>query len=877
MTRLDQPSDGATLANSKALLIVAILATRSGHTSRRADLAELLWPDAERPRALRALRQALFFLTRHADDMLLRDEETIALNPDTLEVDLWEFDRAVAEEDHARVLELYAGRFAAGLERKVGVEVEHWIEAVDTRLSVAIDVAYTREIGRALAAGGGGGARALELARAFAALNPLDEQRQGLLARAQLAHGDRVGALQTLEEYRQLASTELGEEPSPELEERLRVMREELFHESSPTPAQPTAPAPRAPRTSQPVFSVRGYPLTRTRLLVAGGAGLALVIVLLALPRAGRPTSDPFAGLEGRLLAVVRDGSQPVVVEFAVHDTAVSQAERKDLQEGDLPSPDGRAVAGRVQAADGWNLALRRASADPQVITTSVGDEVPMAWSPDSRYLLYAERRLLQDSRTQAYSLAVYDLAAATSRPLTALTSSDPPAVAWSPDGTRIAFTANPQGTPGIFAIQFDGAELRDLSRRAGSEGDPAWSPDGGRIAFVSRRGGSVDLYSMRADGGDLVRLTHDDAEESRPVWLSPTVLAFLAGPERARTLRVLDTFTGQARDLDRTDRFLTLLPAPTDGKTWIERLAITPRGALASPGQHVDLAVAILGPGGDTLSGDAPPIAWHVTDRQVARLEGPGQLRVLRPGQTAVIADAAGWRADTLELLSVPLVQRAATPAFAETWRRGLDTTRWHPFGDPTPLARPTGGPGRSGVFLNNGDAFFASGVVSDSAFPLKDGLGVEVEGRMPFTGRLHQEFGLALYAEPLPDSVLASGQAPALAEFRVRGPTADQPGQAWISTPEWRQDLAMPDQPAEWHAYALQVEADGTVELIVDGELRWRSPTPLKRHGGSVRIGLGFESLETEIAHGRLRVYTPPRYTLPQLTLDAAAPAHP
>jgi len=876
LTRCDPPSDEATLANSKALLIVAILATRPGYTARRVNLAELLWPDADRPRALRALRQAVFFLSRHADEMLLRDEETIALNVAALEVDLWEFDHAVAEADHARVLELHAGPFAAGLERKVGVEVEHWIEAVNARLSVALEVAYTREIARAAA--DDDAERALRLARAFAALNPLDEERQRLLARALLSQGDRVGALQTLEEYRKLASTEADEEPSPELDERLRAMREELLHEPLPMPVQAAAPAPSEPRISQPVFMIRDYPVTRTRLFVAGGAVLVVLITLLALPRGGSPTAaDPFAGLQGRLLAVVRDGSQTGVVELVVDATTVGRAERKDLQAGDVPSPDGRAVAGTVRAPDGWNVALRSGSGEPRVITTRVGDEFPVDWSPDGRYLLYAERRLLQDSRTQAYALAVYDLARGTSRELSTLTSTDPPAAAWSPDGTRIVFTANPQGAPGIFVVQFDGAGLRDLSRHAGWDGDPAWSPDGGRIAFVSSRGGGVDLYTMRADGSDVVRLTRTDAPESRPVWLSPTVLAFLVGPERDRTLRMLETFTDQVRDLDRTDRFLTLL-APRDRRpAWIERLAIAPRVELGSPGQYIDFRVAILDPGGDTLPDDDLPIAWRVTDRQVARLEGPGRLQVLSPGHTVIIADAAGWRADTLGLLSVPLVQRPATPTFVETWRHGLDTTRWHPFGDPAPLARPTGGPGGSGTFLSNGDAFFASGAVTDSAFPLKDGLGVEVDGRMAFTGRLHQEFGLALYTEQLPDSVLASGQAPALAELRVRGPTADAPGQAWISTPEWRQDIAMPEQPAAWHAYALQIDADGAVELVVDGRLHWRSPVPLKRHGGSARVGLGFESLETEILHGRLRVYTPPRYTLPQLTVEAKQPSHP
>jgi DNA-binding SARP family transcriptional activator len=875
LVRVDELSEQTVLADSKALLVVAILATRPGYAARRLDLAELLWPEADRSRALRALRQALFFLSRHADEILLRDEATVRLDTEVLAVDVWEFDRAVAAADHARAIALYHGRFAAGFERKVGVELEHWIEAVDARVAVGIEVAYTHEIARATAAGEA--RRAAALARALVTRDPLDEERQRLLARTLVAAGDRVGALQTLEEYRALVVGDLEEEPSPELERRLQAMRDELLR----IPASPSAPHPPAPPSppsaepaGAPAITVFGYPVSRTLLLATGGTLLVALVTVFALSRPRRLPADPFADLQGKLLASVQSGSQPQVVQLTIHGATTDRAERGDLDTHDLPSPDGSLIAGTVPSPDGWNLAVRHGADDPRTLTVAAGDEYPVAWSPDSRYILYARRRLLEDGRTEAHSLALYDLAADRTRELTSLTSRNPPAATWSPDGTRIAFTADVQGVSEIFVVQFNGANLRDLSRHSAWDGDPAWSPDGERIAFVSRRGSTEDLYSVRPDGGDLVRLTQTGNPKRQPVWLSSTALVFLAGAEGDRTLYALDTFTGEARALDRSDRFAALVAPLGRRPSWIAQLAITPRLGVGSPGEYLDLGIAITGPAGDTLPADNLPITWHVSDRRIARLAGPGQLQLLAPGHTAVVADAAGWRADTLALLSVALVRRPATPVFVEDWRHGLRAGRWHPFGDPPPRTQPTGGPGGSGVFANNGDAFFASGAVTDSAFPLEHGLDVEVDGRMAFTGRLHQEFGIALYAERHPDSVLASGQAPALAEFRVDGPSADGPGAAWISTLEWRQVVPMPEHPEEWHSYALEVLADGTVALIVDGRLSWRSPMPLERHGGAVRIGLGFASLETELLHGRLAVYAPPRYELPRATGGGASP---
>jgi hypothetical protein len=301
---------------------------------------------------------------------------------------------------------------------------------------------------------------------------------------------------------------------------------------------------------------------------------------------------------------------------------------------------------------------------------------------------------------------------------------------------------------------------------------------------------------------------------------------------------------------------------------TWIERLTVEPSRAVASPGQHLDVTVVPRGPDGAPLAAEALPVRWAVTDTGVARLDGPGRVWLTNPGRVGVVADLAGWRTDTLILYSVPVIERSGDPVFSEDWRNGLDSTRWRVFGDPRPRVRPTGGPADAGVFVNRGDAFFTSGAISAAAFPLARGLTVEVDGRMAFTGKLHQEFGIALYGSDLSDSALASGLAVALVEFRVRGPSGAGPAEAWMTTRDSRQPLPAPPDPAAWHRYALQVLEDGTVELMVDGRTYWRSSAPLPSPPGGARVGLGFQSFETDILHGGVRVYAPTKYYLPKLT---------
>ena len=55
----------------------------------------------------------------------------------------------------------------------------------------------------------------------------------------------------------------------------------------------------------------------------------------------------------------------------------------------------------------------------------------------------------------------------------------------WSPDGTRIAFAANPRGNHDIFVMNADGTGTTAVAETPADETEPAWLPDGAGLAFT--------------------------------------------------------------------------------------------------------------------------------------------------------------------------------------------------------------------------------------------------------------------------------------------------------------------------------------------------------------------------------------------------------
>ena len=73
-----------------------------------------------------------------------------------------------------------------------------------------------------------------------------------------------------------------------------------------------------------------------------------------------------------------------------------------------------------------------------------------------------------------------------------------------SPDGNTIAFSYKGD----IFTVGANGGQARQLTTNPAHDYMPVWSPDGSKIAFASNREGSMDIYIVDAQGGVPKRLT---------------------------------------------------------------------------------------------------------------------------------------------------------------------------------------------------------------------------------------------------------------------------------------------------------------------------------------------------------------------------------
>lgn len=94
--------------------------------------------------------------------------------------------------------------------------------------------------------------------------------------------------------------------------------------------------------------------------------------------------------------------------------------------------------------------------------------------------------------------------------------------VAFSPDGTQIAFASDRTGDGDIYVAQIDGTHTIRLTRSPAAELLPKWSPDGKEIAFLRSTGHiSADVYLIASDGTNLRQLTHDQSLED--ITWSPT------------------------------------------------------------------------------------------------------------------------------------------------------------------------------------------------------------------------------------------------------------------------------------------------------------------------------------------------------------------
>jgi Tol biopolymer transport system component len=139
-------------------------------------------------------------------------------------------------------------------------------------------------------------------------------------------------------------------------------------------------------------------------------------------------------------------------------------------------------------------------------------------WSPDGERLAFATNR---ENRTLGAYAGLYDVyvmnADGTDPHNVSHALGDdigyfPGVAGWSPDGRIVIQDQNAGADPSahrVFVVNADGTDAEPLFNRPGDH-SPAWSPDGSKVAFISERDGTRRLYIMNADGsGERPLTTH--------------------------------------------------------------------------------------------------------------------------------------------------------------------------------------------------------------------------------------------------------------------------------------------------------------------------------------------------------------------------------
>jgi Tol biopolymer transport system component/imidazolonepropionase-like amidohydrolase len=88
---------------------------------------------------------------------------------------------------------------------------------------------------------------------------------------------------------------------------------------------------------------------------------------------------------------------------------------------------------------------------------------------------------------------------------------------AWSPDGTRIAYSSDKNGTANVYILDLaTRSETRLTNLHEAAALDPAWSPDGKQIAFQTQEG---TVHVADVAGGASREVIRTTFEPGRPSW----------------------------------------------------------------------------------------------------------------------------------------------------------------------------------------------------------------------------------------------------------------------------------------------------------------------------------------------------------------------
>lgn len=242
-------------------------------------------------------------------------------------------------------------------------------------------------------------------------------------------------------------------------------------------------------------------------------ARVGSAVALAGMVWTGGPAQAAFPGINGNLACQSSRDGNAEIYSFNPNGTELEARNLTNNPASDgrpRYSPDGRKIVfesnrdGSVELyimdADGGNV--RRLTFSP---ARGHGNSAAN-FSPGGDQIVYQSTR---DGNFEIYKINVDGTGD------TRLTNNpaEDSLPAWSPDGSKIAFSSRQQDPAAdVMVMNPDGTGVVNLTNSPGEDSWPAWSPDGTMIAFHSRRVDTAgeEIYRMNADGSNVVRLTNN-------------------------------------------------------------------------------------------------------------------------------------------------------------------------------------------------------------------------------------------------------------------------------------------------------------------------------------------------------------------------------
>ena len=195
------------------------------------------------------------------------------------------------------------------------------------------------------------------------------------------------------------------------------------------------------------------------------------------------------------------------------------------------PSPDPATIGGGTGQI--VFAAVRDGTAQIYLINADGSNERPLThelngacqpdWSPDGKKLVFVSPCSGKNDQYPKSSIFSFDIESGKTTQLLPSASKGDFEPAWSPDGTKIAFSSFREGYLGIFVLNLADqvvTRLTELSSTVQSR-QPAWSPDGSKIVYTVRRFSLLQIWEMSAEGENSTQLFRNGGSFSDylPAW----------------------------------------------------------------------------------------------------------------------------------------------------------------------------------------------------------------------------------------------------------------------------------------------------------------------------------------------------------------------